>query len=422
MPIRPRHIPAAVPLPVSAAVDALGRVVAAILSTARKAGETLDRLGHNRRLRNQALAANRVLIAAFGVMATTIALYSAPVSDPVPAENHPPTKQGLLPEGVTYDPPPFLTAFQPHHDPGDDPLSNRAEFIEYLANDNRETHFRQLCIAVSRPGMKIGQGYRVTFDPVTDQDLIKIMEGKCTGRATNSPKVEPTTVAGRKALRMKCVVPMPQIHEGIIFTFEHIWVPVGPNEVIELTLVGSDEELLKSVRYSLSTLKIAPRKPVPPPTETPVPQTAKLAVRIGMERSAVSKESGKPIVSYPSYDFYFTGEYFVSVSYNLSTATMPAVDSISYFRSADPKKLMAAVRDARSENIGATLVEMTEEEIARFLSQQSMTADGSKSEWKKVKEDRWKRADEARAGYDKKNKTLIIATKELWEKLLNFRD
>jgi hypothetical protein len=227
----------------------------------------------------------------------------------------------IIPDMVTYDPPPFLRGFQPQH--GDDPLSTRAEWIEYLANDNREDHFRQFRVAVSRPGMKFGQGKRVTFDPVTDQDLMKIMLEKCSGRATNSPKVEATTIAGRKAFRMKCVVPMPQIHEGIIFTFEHFWVPVGPNEVIELTLVGSDEDLLKSVKDSLSTLKITPRKPAPPPGDIPVPQTAKLSARLGFNHANVRKESGKPIMADPSSDLYYTGEHFVSVSPVDQTITPP---------------------------------------------------------------------------------------------------
>lgn len=325
---------------------------------------------------------------------------------------HPDT---IIPDMVTYDPPPFLSAFQPHRDPGDDPLPTRAECIEYLANDSREDHYREFGVAVSRPGMKIGEGYRVTFDPVTDDDLMKLMLERCSGRATNSPKVETTTIAGRKAFRMKCVVPMPQIHEGIIFIFEHLWVPVGPNEVIELTLVGSDEGLLKSVRDSLSTLKITPRKPAPPPGDIPVPQSPTLAVRLGLGRG--KKESGNAIVANSFSALFYTGEYFVSVSYN-----MPVVDSIGYFRSTDPQKLVAAVKDNNTDSISATLVDLKPEEIAAIMSQQAVDTDGAKSEWKELKENRWERADGARAGYDKKHKTLIIAIKEMWPRLENFRD
>jgi hypothetical protein len=263
-------------------------------------------------------------------------------------------------------------------------------------------------------GFTIGEGKRVTYATVADDDLKRAMVDTLTKRATNSPKVEEIKLADLKAFRVHCVVPMPQIHEGIIFLFDYIWVPVKPNQVIELKLVGSDDSLLKTVRESLSSFKITPRQQLPPekPEELPV---VRLSVQLGDVRSEIWKVSGKPVISDPSADLFYTGKYFVGLSYR-----MPNVTSITCYRPIDPQKVLAAIKDGKQDGMLPNPAKLDQKEIQQILSQHAVDSNGTKLIWKAVTENRWQRSDGALAGYNTERNYLTIATKEIWPNLIDF--
>lgn len=320
----------------------------------------------------------------------------------------------IIPGVASYEPPAFFAGFRPHHDPGDNPFSGVAQAIEYLGTDNGYTHFRHLNVGTRMVGFTIGEGKRVTYAKVTEGDLKKLMLDTLAKRATNSPKVEEIVFAGSKAFKIHCVVPMPQIHAGITFLFDYIWVPVKPNQVLELKLVGSDEQLLKTVGDSLSTFRLLPQQQLPQrqPTELPI---AKDVARLGNVRAEVVKAAGPPITSDPSSDVFWTGKYFVMVSYR-----MPNVTHVMYLRASDPKQFAAACKDCKQEGM-SLVVPLQKEEIQQLLSHHSIDSAGATLSWKFIANNRWQRSDGALAGYNAEKSYLTIATKEIWPNLMDFQ-
>lgn len=319
----------------------------------------------------------------------------------------------IVPDIASYDPPAFFAGSEPHHDPGDSPFSGQAQAIEYLGTDNRYTHFRQLNVGTRLVGFTIGDGKRVTYTEVTDADLKKLMSDTLTLRATNSPKVEEIALAGRKAFRLHCVVPMPQIRDGIIFLFDYIWVSIKPNLVLELKLVGSDEQLLKTVRDSLSTFKIfSPSHAKTPTADLPL---AKDVAHLDDVRADVAKAAGTPIRSDPASDVYYTGKYFVIVSYR-----MPKVTYLTYFRASASKQFATAFK-ARKPEVVDYVLPLQKNEIQELLSRHSTNSAGASLGWKSSAENRWERTDGVMAGYNARTKALTIATKEIWPNLKDFQ-
>jgi hypothetical protein len=162
----------------------------------------------------------------------------------------------IVPDLISYTKPDFLSVAKKGSSSIDDPYSGLAPIIEYLGKDNRYTPFRQLNIGIRSVGFSRKEGNIIEYSKITQKEIKTLMMKTVTGRATNKPKIEEIQVSGHTAYRLYSVVPMPQIHKGIIFHFEYIWIPIEPNKLIELKLVGSDKDLLKSIRDSLSTLKI----------------------------------------------------------------------------------------------------------------------------------------------------------------------
>ncbi len=162
----------------------------------------------------------------------------------------------IVPDLISYVKPDFLSVAKTRASSSDDPYSGLNPIIEYLGTDNKVPPFRQFNIGIRAVGFRLKEGKVIEYSEITNDELKALMLKTVSIRATNKPKVEGILVAGHKAYRLYSVVPMPQIHEGIIFHFEYIWIPIEPNKVIQLKLVGSDKKLIKSIRDSLTTLKI----------------------------------------------------------------------------------------------------------------------------------------------------------------------
>jgi hypothetical protein len=227
--------------------------------------------------------------------------------------------------------------------------------------------------------------------------------------------VEEVKVAGRKAFKMHCVVPMPQIHEGIIFQFEHVWIPVHPNELVTLELVASDEQLLKTVQDSLSAFKILPEAEKHAGPQQPELILAKDAVRLGDKRMQVSKACGKAVLSNPSSDLFFTDKYFVSVGYD-----MPYAVYVTYTRVADAKKYLETVADS-TQQARALHEPMEPSEIKELLERHSTSNAGNKLAWKMTEENTWERSDGVKARYVSATKFFVVATKDVWPRMPAFQ-
>jgi hypothetical protein len=161
----------------------------------------------------------------------------------------------LIPGLVSYDPPDFFDVGQAHADPGDNSFAMQSRPIQLTS---KYGGIRELNVSVRGVGSTIGEGKHVTMKPVSFDELKTIMAATViSDRATNSPKVEGFQFAGRKALRVKQVVWIPQLEPGgASLIFDFVWVPLDSNRVLEIKPVGRTEELLKSVWDSLNTFKI----------------------------------------------------------------------------------------------------------------------------------------------------------------------
>jgi len=320
----------------------------------------------------------------------------------------------VIPGVASYEPPAFLSAYNPGSASGD-PFSGARMAINYHANDNAGgSPHRQLNIGMQAVGFTIGEGYRVTWNPVTEDEIKKLMVDRASKRATNFPKVETIQIAGRKAYKTHSVVPMPQIHDGIVFQFETIWIPVNPNHLVTLSMSASDEKLLKTLQDSLTSFKILPgaEKRVGP--KEPELVVVKDAVRLGDERAQVHKLCGKAVVSRPSSDTFYTGIHFVSVGYS-----MPLADSVTYARVSDAGKYLKSLTDDSRERL-TFHQPLGKDEIQELLNRHAVGVDGRKLTWKLLEENAWERSDGARAVYEPTLKFFAIAAKDAWPKMSVF--
>jgi hypothetical protein len=241
-----------------------------------------------------------------------------------------------------------------------------------------------------------------------------LMSDGVSKRATISPKVETIQFAGRKAYKTHSVVPMPQIHDGVVFHFESIWIPVNPHHLVTLQMSASNEELLKTLRDSLSSFKILPGAEKRGGPKEPELVVAKDAVRLGDERAQVHKLCGKAVLSRPSSDTFHTGKYFVSVGYS-----MPLADSVSYARVSDAGKYLKSLTDDSDEAL-VFHQPLEKDEIQELLNRHAIGVDMKKLPWKSLNENTWERSDGARAAYEPGFKFLTIAAKDAWPKMSVF--
>jgi hypothetical protein len=110
----------------------------------------------------------------------------------------------------------------------------------------------------------------------------------------------------------------------------------------------------------------------------------------------------------PYYDIYFVEPYVTMVSYR-----MPNVESISYHRSSDAKKLVKAYEKFDREAIAGLQAPLKPEDIKTLLDRHGPASNA----WKEAGENRWERADGAVAFHSVKGSTLVMATKEAWPKM-----
>ena len=171
----------------------------------------------------------------------------------------------LIPGICTFDPPANLQRGEENHDPGDSPFRMQSYAIRYTPKDdsfignNGTGTYRELNVSVRAVGMTIGEGKRVTTSPVSDDTLKQIMAEQVIAKnATNAPKVEETTFAGHKALKVRNVVPMPQVtpDHKTVFIFENIWVRVKPNQVLSVQKVALNDKMLETISEWLKTFKV----------------------------------------------------------------------------------------------------------------------------------------------------------------------
>jgi hypothetical protein len=317
----------------------------------------------------------------------------------------------VIPDGLEYTPPEFLAAGREPH--GDNPLSTRSSIRKYTGKDNSgASRYREMEIGAQMAGMTYGEGKRISFRTLTEEEIKKLMLETVANRMSPVPRVEEITLAGRKAYRVNKVV----THDRVPFQFEFIWVPVHPNVIYTFNLAGTSDELMKTVRDSLPTVKILPGAAIAPWEREPKLHVANDAIRLGMLPSDAKAASGRPVVSRQSVSYFYDGTYIIVMSYEYR-----AMRAVSYLKAKEPGKYLKSIANDHINNEKpdeALLQPLTAAEVDALLARHGTNPkDGAKLTWtkSKEKENRWERSDGAAAEYDSEKEMLTIATREAWE-------
>ena len=158
----------------------------------------------------------------------------------------------LIPGLLSYDMPDFFYCLTPPGDPGDNPFSGQSRPIELGEMGNSPERLRQLNISIRAVGFTIGNGKRVSTTPLSFDDLKKEMEQRLP-YAHQSSKLEETSFAGHKALQLEATIP----RNALPAFYKHtIWVPLTPNQVLEVDPTATSPELLQTILNTFKTMKL----------------------------------------------------------------------------------------------------------------------------------------------------------------------
>jgi hypothetical protein len=175
----------------------------------------------------------------------------------------------VIPGVVSFDEPPDLRGFGPHHDPGDSPFVLSRTVIQYQPQDNSPRSFRQFDIGIGVVGYDIGQGKRITFRSLSEEELKgELSRWAGVGVAVS---VAAAVVSDRKAFRLSWHRPAEALRPGATLYTETYFVPFEPNRGVTLCLTADTEDGIAGLRTLLARVKI-PKEPheiVPPPPPAP---------------------------------------------------------------------------------------------------------------------------------------------------------
>lgn len=301
----------------------------------------------------------------------------------------------VIPGELFYDPPEFFVGHGPSS-------ANPGVIREYLAKENTYDNHRQLSIGIVPFVGEAKEG--ASPDVGALKEKLKAMLS--IPRVRKLSEIGETVIGGRKALKVSYEVPMENHPAKAVFAFEVYWIPTGPNRVIQLSLSATPSAQLESIRETLKSVVLKDLPKADPNAPLPVSVDK---VSLGAERARIYKECGNPLAAGPYYEIYYMEPYVSMVSYE-----MPNVESINYIRVSDAKKLVKAFEKFDREQIVALSVPLKPEDIRTLLERHGPEGNA----WKPAVENRWERGDGAVAFHWVKMNTFVIATKEIWPRMV----
>jgi len=292
----------------------------------------------------------------------------------------------VIPRICWFDPPPELERLGERNDPGDNPFSMQSKAIVFSPNNVNPSNYQALNISLRTVGASIGNGKVVTLNPVSDAQLKEaIITATTDTRATNSPKVEETSLAGQKALKVHNIISIHEIDD--IF-----WVRVRPNKVLEIRLIGATEPLLASVYQWLSSLKIRATDQPDPPPSIPLAQDE---TQLNLSKEEIIHRSGTVLDERGPDVILLTKDYQIIVSFLTQPNGMKGpTDMILYRKISDPPKAAAVIRGDPSISKKDVFLPLNNEDIEKLLSHHNSE---NKFTWRKVGNNLWRRSDGAAA-------------------------
>lgn len=296
----------------------------------------------------------------------------------------------LIPDICWFDAPPGMERFVEPNDPGDNPFSMESKAVVFQSG-NQPGNFSDIAFSIRFVGITIGPGKISKVSPVSDEQLKSLMTSEINRGNTNAVRVEETTLAGQKALK---------IHSPL---YDFYWVRVRPNKVVAIRLHGGNETLLNSVRAKLSSLKIK----VSDKPESVFGSLGKDAVQLGMSSDEAHRLCGRPFEHSGTEEFYISAKYLIEVRFQGGQFDPnDRASFISYTRLRDSEKFLEA---PSRESFKGQIEPLDDTSIKEILARQ--TNDG-KLKWASVAKNRWKRSDGAMAALT--NNALVITTAQYW--------
>jgi hypothetical protein len=183
----------------------------------------------------------------------------------------------IVPGIVSFDEPPGFHGFGPHHDPGDSPFELSRTIVQYQPDDNSPRSFRQFDIGLGVVGYNIGEGKRITFRTLNDEEL-KAELLRSSGDARLDVSLIEVAVSDRKAFRTSWHRPAPSLRPEAVLYSESYFIPFEPNRGVTLHLTADSENGILELR-KLLTRVVIPKEPKeirpPPPPEPTADQKKK---------------------------------------------------------------------------------------------------------------------------------------------------
>ena len=176
----------------------------------------------------------------------------------------------IVPGIVSFDEPPGFRGFGPHHDPGDSPFELSRTIVQYQPDDSSPRSFRQFDIGIGVVGYDIGQGKRIIYRKLNEEELkTELLRRGGDGRLDVS--LAEVAVSDRRAFRISWHRPAPTLRPGAVLYSESYFIPFEPNRGVTLYLTADSEEGISGLRKLLSRVTIPkePREVRPPPPPEP---------------------------------------------------------------------------------------------------------------------------------------------------------
>jgi hypothetical protein len=291
----------------------------------------------------------------------------------------------VIPRICWFAPPPELERLVQNNDPGDNPFSMQSKAVTFRPRHISPSNYQAVSFSLRRIGVSIGNGKVLTLTPVSDAQLKDaILAATIDPRGSNGPKVEETSLANQKALKVHSLA---AVREDIF------WVRVRPNVVLEIRLSGATDSLLAGVYQWLPGLKIGVSDQPDPPPPAPLAQDE---TQLNLSQEEIIQRSGNVLDPRGPDIVLLTKDYLIIVSFlTRPNGTKGGADIIMYQKISNPDYAAAALRgDPAFPKKKDLFQSMNSEDIQKLLGHHT---EEKKLTWHQVGDNHWKRSDDAEA-------------------------
>jgi len=166
--------------------------------------------------------------------------------------------EDLVPGVLSFEPPAFLKALPPpdseHGEFSPDAMMGAAQIKQYQATNSSNPSSQRIDMRIRLVGATLGNGKRWTYRPLDDKALrAELQHMFQSNGVTNAPIVD-EKLGGQPAFGVS-FTGRPRPDEPLVYS-EFFWIRYESNRVIEIHLRADSPANLRSLKDSLSKLKV----------------------------------------------------------------------------------------------------------------------------------------------------------------------